>query len=318
MNRWPRIFTLALLLLCVLALPIASDVTAAQQIYEEFFEETGYWVRGPMLTQYYSSPAPNFFYGFPITRQYTDPQSGSQVQFFQRARFEMRQTAAGPVVTVSPLGEWLHDRTADLAEFPRSAASCRIIGAYPVCYAFLQFYDSNQGSETLGIPVSDAEIRDGRMVQYFEYARLEWQPDNPAGLHVVLTDVGRIYFDLWVKNNEVTQPESTGNIPISNLRPQVFAFSQHALIQANTVQKIYVIVQDQFLQPLPNALVTVTIYIPGQPAQTLPVINTNRSGFAVVDYAVGDLPENELIQVRVMVLVGGKQIETQTWFRIWW
>ncbi|HOD05254.1 MAG TPA: hypothetical protein PKH92_09445, partial [Anaerolineaceae bacterium] len=205
-----------------------------------------------------------------------------------------------------------------LADFPRSATSCRIINKFPVCYAFLQFYDANQGPDTLGSPISDAEIRDGRMVQYFEYARLEWQPNNPEGLRVVLTDVGRIYFDLWDKNSEVTQSETANNIPISSLRPQAFAFAQQALIKPNTTQKIYIIVQDQYLQPLPNALATVTIYLPGQNPQTLPVKNTNQSGFAVVEYAVGDLPEKELIQVRVLVSVGGKQVETQTWFRIWW
>ena len=315
MSRWTRVFTLALLLLCILALPVASDVRAQQET-ERYFEETGHWVRGPMLTQYDSSPDPAFFYGYPITRQYTDS-TGSEVQYFQRARFEIKPGANG-VVTVSPLGQWLYGTPGTLADFPRSATSCRIINKFPVCYAFLEFYDANQGPDTLGGPISDAEVRDGRMVQYFEYARLEWQPNNPEGLRVVLTDVGRIYFDLWDKNSEMTQPESGFNIPITSLHPQAFAFAQQALIKPNTTQKIYVIVQDQYLQPLPNALATVTIYLPGQNPQTLPVKNTNQSGFAVVEYAVGDLPEKELIQVRVLVSVGGKQVETQTWFRIWW
>ena len=50
---------------------------------------------------------------------------------------------------------------------------------FSVCYAFLQFYDANNGSLFFGNPISFVEVIDGRYVQYFDNVRMEWWPDRP-------------------------------------------------------------------------------------------------------------------------------------------
>lgn len=61
-----------------------------------------------------------------------------------------------------------------------------------MCYKLLQFYDANNGPFYFGEPISEAELRDGRIVQYFENARFEWRPNQPSDLQIGLTDLGRV------------------------------------------------------------------------------------------------------------------------------
>ena len=47
------------------------------------------------------------------------------------------------------------------------------------------------GEAYFGEPISPMEVMpNGRLVQYFERARMEWWPEKPTGMRVVLTDVG--------------------------------------------------------------------------------------------------------------------------------
>lgn len=51
-----------------------------------------------------------------------------------------------------------------------------------VCDEFLEFYDTRGGSEIFGFPLTEA-FKDpalGLRVQYFQRARMEWHPNNPA------------------------------------------------------------------------------------------------------------------------------------------
>ena len=64
-----------------------------------------------------------------------------------------------------------------------------------VCFAFLDFYNQHGGTLQFGYPISPFEYHDGIIVQYFQRARMEWQPSNPESERVILTDLGSLYFD---------------------------------------------------------------------------------------------------------------------------
>ena len=66
---------------------------------------------------------------------------------------------------------------------------------YRVCFAFLDFYKANGGATQFGNPISPFEFHENLIVQYFEMARFEWRADRPEGQRVVITDLGRTYFD---------------------------------------------------------------------------------------------------------------------------
>lgn len=55
---------------------------------------------------------------------------------------------------------------------------------------FLRTYDALGGLRSLGYPITEPLVQEGRTVQYFEYARLEDHPDNPDGPVVKISMLG--------------------------------------------------------------------------------------------------------------------------------
>src|SRR5512142_2607229 len=62
---------------------------SAQSADVQFFPETGHNVKGDFLRFYKSVRDPKLLFGYPITEQMTS-KDGKPVQYFQRARFELR------------------------------------------------------------------------------------------------------------------------------------------------------------------------------------------------------------------------------------
>jgi Tol biopolymer transport system component len=52
--------------------------------------------------------------------------------------------------------------------------------------AFLDFFDAHGGLDIFGYPRTGEILEKGRTVQYFQRARFEWWPENPAGFQVQL------------------------------------------------------------------------------------------------------------------------------------
>ncbi len=59
---------------------------------------------------------------------------------------------------------------------------------------FLQFYTNHGSTEIFGLPLTEVitDTATGRQVQYFERARFEFYPQQPAGSQVALTNLGTI------------------------------------------------------------------------------------------------------------------------------
>jgi hypothetical protein len=290
---------------------------------QPFDSISGHIVQGEFLKFYRSASDPLLVFGYPITDEFVDPDTGLITQYFQRARFELISTSTGPLVQLSSLGAHLHVGTAPTAAIPINSSACRFFQATGknVCYAFLQFYDGNDGNAYFGNPISDIEIRDGRYVQYFERARLEWQPDNPTDQHVALTDLGTIEFyarDIQpasIKDLTIKVPDP--NHPATNLK--VHAFVDQALLPAYGQQTIYIIVQDQNLAPVQSANISVKIYSPGraEPIPLTPFITT-ENGISSEQFSIDNIPVKEIVRIEVTATYDGLSTSTSTWFRVWW
>jgi hypothetical protein len=153
----------------------------------------------------------------PITEAFQDQTIGRIVQYFQRARFELYpENPAELKVRISPLGEYLYSPGKPLP-LPENFPACQLFSetGFQVCYTFLEFFKANGGAVQFGYPISNFEIQEGRIVQYFQRARLEWRPELPSGERVVISDLGKAYFEVLGENPVRLLPA-----PVQNNRPQ--------------------------------------------------------------------------------------------------
>ena len=290
-----------------------------------FFPETGHWVEGEFLTFYNNTPNAARLLGYPLTDAYEHPQlPGLTIQHFQRARLELHpENVAGQQVEIAPLGNYMFDvNAAEPAGIAVNNAACRQfpVSKLSVCYAFLQFYDANNGADYFGEPVSDLVKVDGLLVQYFEKARMEWHPENPNGQHVILTDLGRLDFDQI--NGDTSLTGRSGNAPlVSPLTIKVHAFPERPLLAPDQQQTLYIVVLDQNAQPVENAQVSITLLLPsGQRQNVAPNGPTSADGFTTAVFPVDGLLPTDVVEVQVTatLLNGGPKNATVTHFRAWW
>jgi len=288
-----------------------------------FFPDTQKSVKGEFLQFFQQAERNVLIFGFPISDPMPNPLKPEiQVQYFQRARMELDTTKpVGSRVSLTPLGAWLRDeagRGKD-ANIDISSAACRFFEAsgHYVCYAFLQYYDSNRGSVFFGNPISEVEIVDGRMVQYFEYARMEWRADLPVGSRVTLTDLGTLYFPGPTAYNPNSRDPN--NIS-SQLGLTVRVFPAKPLIGANEQQTVYVVVQTPAFTPVSGAAVKVTVHMADGSVSVFRPVETNAQGFtAQENIAIPGFKPNDMVYVDVEVLAPGEVLaKATTWFRVWW
>ena len=309
----------ALIVLLTLGLLAASRISAhAQTIDSRYFSESGHNVNGDFLRFYESNPHALVLYGYPITEEFTS-RDGKTVQYFQRARFEYHsELPEGQRVLLTPLGRATYASNGPLDV--SGAFACRTYAetGYAVCFAFLEFYDAYGGVAQFGYPISSFEYHEDKIVQYFENARLEWQPSKPEGQRVVVYDLGRVYFGQLDEDPGLLPPvKPRDNTTVSIVRLQVRAFAWKAVTLTDDSQQIFVIVQDQNLQPVDNANCAVVVHWPGGRDETR-ILSTNPAGVAVLSLAFDRQPLGSLIASNVTCVYGSLNGVSTTSFRIWY
>jgi hypothetical protein len=139
-----------------------------------YVPQTGHTVAGPFLALWKQYGVDVF--GYPISEPF---QVGGRVyQYFQRARMEI--DSGSNAVRLGSLGqEWLL-HVASVPNPPPSAGPPRRLFStgFFVSGDFLQYYETRNGKENLGNPISGELQENGRTVQYFEKGRLELYPEN--------------------------------------------------------------------------------------------------------------------------------------------
>jgi hypothetical protein len=319
MKNRSKFLTLILTLAILLAMTPLSGSVQADNKGSVYVPETGHWIWGEFLTEYNSVDDPLLYFGYPITDDFIDSVTGQHVQYFQKARFDLVDTDQGTKVQIAPLGKLLHEDDALLADIASDGPTCRkFASGYSVCYAFLQFYDAYQGETYFGNPVSALEVIDGRYVQYFENSRMEWWPERTSGEKVVLTDLGKVYFDKVVANPDLLKSSPPANITGQLLNPIVRVFPQRSLIGATETQTIFVVVQDQYLRAMPKAQVGLTVTFPDGTTQFLRLSETNEYGVTQVSFDVPNLAVQSVVRLKAEVSIRGEEATGTGWFRIWW
>ena len=317
-----------LIVFCILLLshslsgaPVLAQTDPGQVGDQLYFPESGHWVTGDFLRAYQSVPDPVMIYGYPITEAFQDQALGRIVQYFQKTRFELYPDSPPELkVRLSPLGEYLYSPIEPLP-LPENFPACRFFPetGFQVCYAFLDFFQANGGAAQFGYPISNFEIHEGRIAQYFQRARLEWHPELPTGQRVVLGDLGRIYFDAMRENPARLLPAPIqDNRLLAVLSLQAHAFPQKAVLPLSGSQTFYIVVQDQNLQPVSGAQVNLAISLPSGLEQRLTIpADTDKDGVVRFDYDYKDETPG-IAKIGVEVEYGDLEAQTSTTFRIWW
>ncbi|HVX30134.1 MAG TPA: glycoside hydrolase family 3 N-terminal domain-containing protein, partial [Nitrolancea sp.] len=167
-----------------------------------FFPETGHTLGGGFLA-YWNKFGGLPVFGYPITEEFTDAQTGFVTQYLERARFEWHP-GAWPErfdVELGLLGvelaqkEHLTGTTPFQPIHAGSDANCTFYEptGHRLCFGFRDFWNAHGGLAIYGYPISEEfhDAQTGFTVQYFERQRLEYHPENPPQWQVLGGLLGR-------------------------------------------------------------------------------------------------------------------------------
>lgn len=299
----------------------------AQREGRRVFDETGHSVSGRFLIEYLAAPEPETLYGFPITEAFE--RNGKTIQFFQKAVFEFDpEQPEGQQFKLLPLGILVrnHVGASEVLEIPPAllvpshVPACRLYAetGMRVCFEFREFFDNYGGLAQFGFPTSEFEIYNNRIVQYTQYARLEWHDERPRGQEVVLADLGSIYFDISGEDPVKLQPLK--DLPLAPERIKqihIRAFTIKSSIVSGD-RMLYVIVTDQNRRPIPGSTIDFVIKYPDGHEQNLIMRNTtNEAGILFTNFKV-DSSIPGVAEIVVTATYGSHIQETRTSFRIWY
>jgi hypothetical protein len=297
----------------------SGNVASAQTPDAKFFPETGHWVTSDFWNFFQDASAPALVYGYPVTEAFRDIRTGLTVQYFQRARFEIHpENPDGQAVQLTPLGLLLYEPVDSPLDIKNNFA-CRSYyqTGFDVCFAFLDFFDQYGGVPQFGYPISGFELHNGRIVQWFERARLEWYPELPDGQKVRLANLGRIYFDSLPEDPQLLSSVTGDSIlgsQVLALQPRVFV--RKAVTHRGGDQQVFVVVQDQTLQPVYNAAITLTIDW-GDGSQSRVALTTDRHGVAAAKLSFNGQNSGSLVIINADISYQGIITRTTSSFRIW-
>jgi hypothetical protein len=195
---WTHIVSKALSLFSVLLIistvlfPVASLQAAPAQPgdYVRYFPETGHNLSG-QVNAFYARHGGQAIFGLPITEVITDGEV--RVQYFERARFELRPKG----IALTLIGRAVSAKRSDpafacLAESTAPHRTYYPQSSHTLGGAFDWFWQSHGGLAIFGYPISEEFVEQGVLVQYFERARFEYRPEH-VGAEVQISMLGRAY-----------------------------------------------------------------------------------------------------------------------------
>jgi hypothetical protein len=151
-----------------------------------YFQQTKHNV-GPVFLAFWNANGGVAQFGYPITELFDE--NGASVQYFERARFELRNGAVelGRVGVELTQGHFYRP----IPFFPSTDTNV-YFGAtgHSVGGPFLTFWRAHGTEALLGYPLSESFKDDGSEYQWFERGRLEWHPYLPEDERIVLGNVG--------------------------------------------------------------------------------------------------------------------------------
>ena len=152
-----------------------------------YIPETQHFVSGEFKSYWQANGGPQVL-GYPLSDQFaeTDPETGEEitVQYFERVKLEYHPDAPEDQrMRLALLGHELRPESETDPIEPFESSEEQIYfpeTGHAVSYGFKEFWENNGGLELFGFPITDEFIESGRVVQYFERARFEFNPESPT------------------------------------------------------------------------------------------------------------------------------------------
>lgn len=288
----------------------------------EYYPQTGHNVIDPFFSYIRANGGIERF-GYPITEAYNDPATGLLVQYFQKARLEWHPGNPEPYkVLLGLLGDELGQREPPIPVTqipPASDPSCHYFGetGHTVCHKFLDHWKTEGGLDRFGFPITQPKIENGRIVQYFQRARLEWHPERAEKQRVQTAPLGQIYYEFARLDPQRLRPAP----PQAGGAPQVVRLFARgtvadAVIARNATQTAHVWVTDQLGNPLNGASVTLIVHYPtGDQPFVMPL--TDGRGTTSISFPAGRFAAGTFISLNFLVTYPGVSTSTRSSYLLW-
>lgn len=145
-----------------------------------YFPHTGHHLSNRLgFLDFWRANGQGLIFGAPLTEEIDE--DGRIVQYFERARFEYHPELAGTPhqVQLGLIGrEILGDRQPVAEPMPQHGVRFFPETGRSLWGEFLGYWERRGELPIFGYPISEETLEDGRIVQYFERARLEYHPEN--------------------------------------------------------------------------------------------------------------------------------------------
>ncbi len=232
----------------------------------------------------------------------------------------------GERILPMPIGQILYEKYGHGQPLPplNDASICRFFpetGFY-VCLDFLIFYEAHGGEAFFGLP--NFERQDGKIVQYFRNARLEWHANLPAGHRVVVSNLGLEYFHQFGGDlSKLMAPDQNATIDVSKISDaskitiKTQAYTQFAVLPLGKPQTLFVLVYNQQLLPVEGVQISFQVTFPsGQEHNYIIPSLTNAQG--ITSFTFPTVDEIGEVIITVNASIGISSTKTTTSFHIWW
>lgn len=317
------IFYISLLSMLLVSMSFAWPGAAQQQTNPpQYFPETGHTVRPPFIDSFVRGGGVQQ-YGYPITDDYVDPATGLLIQYFEKARLEWHPGNSEPYkVQLGLLGDEMGKRQPPIPISAMPAANdptCLnfLETGHTVCQAFREFWVANGGLDRFGFPITQWVTENGMLVQYFQRARLEWNPNRNT---VQVAPLGLIYYR-WAKLDESRLMAGNRTATINAEQAPTAILARASVFQASPFvgdnQVAFVYVNNQFGAPLAGAAVTLIVhYADHDTSYQLPP--TSAAGTTFQTFQVESSPAGYVVALEFIVTHSGLFSDARTSFMIWY
>ena len=301
------------------------SVAYAQQPDEScrYFDETKHNVCGKFL-EYYDSRGGLEIFGNPISEAYYNQDLELEVQYFQNSRMEYHPTNPEPYQMLlgllgDELGYWSPPAPPDkIPMFNNDLHHYFPETGHLLEYVFLDYFRAKGGLDIFGYPRSEYMFKDGKMVQYFQRARMEWHPEITTGPQMHLALLGEMVVDVFSLTGPPFEPAEPTNTERPPTKLKVSASVRYVIMGQAGGQTVYVYVADQNGDPVESAEVSMVVGYPSGD-QVYPFDEqTDNTGFAGHHFQVPQTSAGEKVVITVTVTAAGLSETTQTFFFAWW
>jgi hypothetical protein len=310
------------LIVAVVAAVLLSGVAVAHaQGPDEpcrYYDETKHSVCGIFL-EYYDSRGGLEIFGNPISEAYYDHGLELHVQYFQKSRMEYHPTNPEPYqvqlgLLVDELGYEFPPAPEDkIPRFNNDMHHYFPETGHLVEYYFLDYFRDKGGLDIFGYPRSEYMFEDGRMVQYFQRARMEYHPELTTGPEMHLAPLGEMMVDRLGP-----LPEPGGEAELPPIKLKVSASVRYVITGQEGGQTVYVYVVDQNGDAVEGAQVRMVVGYPSGEQVYQFDEPTDSTGFTGYYFDIPPTSASEKVVITVTTTFAGLSATTQTFFFAWW